>query len=324
VYYLTHSETLDDGTTTIKLIGKLLREKITIEGLFTIVLRTGVNEGKYYFYTQNSGKDTVKSPMGMFPAYAIENDLQYVDDKICNYYEIGEGYKSDAEMQEADQAVADTTIEKPVGRKARGSARSITAEQTAPTRKSRSQVEAENKEKMEQYQEAVEQAVEKVAGDREEIPFEEACEAADTVPKPELETPPRRTRAERQAEPGEWTTNTDSVTVVLEKDAYFFRESDGNYLMKHKGDSVDLVVDGVQVLKEISKEEFGQGIKAIAQGGDSFPMNKPEESTPAPRQRRSRSAAPSQEAPQSEPETPVEEAASQEAPTASGRRRRTR
>ena len=32
-------------------------------------------KGKYYFYTQNSGKDTVKSPMGMFPAYAIDNDL---------------------------------------------------------------------------------------------------------------------------------------------------------------------------------------------------------------------------------------------------------
>ena len=90
VAYMTHTETLENGVTTIKLIGKLLREKITIEGLFTIVLRTGVNEGKYYFYTQNSGKDTVKSPMGMFPAYAIDNDLNYVADKIRNFYEVGE------------------------------------------------------------------------------------------------------------------------------------------------------------------------------------------------------------------------------------------
>jgi len=93
VAYMTHTETLENGVTTIKLIGKLLREKITIEGLFTIVLRTGVNEGKYYFYTQNSGKDTVKSPMGMFPAYAIDNDLNYVADKIRNFYEVGE-YKN--------------------------------------------------------------------------------------------------------------------------------------------------------------------------------------------------------------------------------------
>jgi hypothetical protein len=189
VYYLTHSETLEDGTTTIKLIGKLLREKITIEGLFTTVLRTGVDEGKYYFYTQNSGKDTVKSPMGMFPAYAIENDLQYVDDKICNYYEIGEDFKSDAEMWEADRAAADTAIEKPTGRKPRGAAE----------RKPRTQVEADNKEKVEQYTETVMEAVDDSAGGRVEVPFEEAMEAADSRPKPELETPPRRTRAERQS-----------------------------------------------------------------------------------------------------------------------------
>lgn len=105
VVYMTHLETLDNGLTTVKLIGKLLREKITIEGLFTVVLRTGVNEAKYYFYTQNSGKDTVKSPLGMFTAYAIDNDLNYVVDKIRNYYELGD-YKSDDEMNAADQAVA--------------------------------------------------------------------------------------------------------------------------------------------------------------------------------------------------------------------------
>ena len=104
VAYMTHLETLDNGLTTVKLIGKLLREKITIEGLFTVVLRTGVNEGKYYFFTQNSGKDTVKSPLGMFPTYAIDNDLNYVADKIRNFYEIGE-YKSDAEMSQADRCV---------------------------------------------------------------------------------------------------------------------------------------------------------------------------------------------------------------------------
>lgn len=113
VYYMTHTETLDNGVTTIKLIGKLLREKITIEGLFTIVLRTGVNEGKYYFYTQNSGKDTVKSPLGMFETYAIDNDLAYVDAKIRNYYYM-DGAKSDEEMKKADEAAAAPDVEKPV------------------------------------------------------------------------------------------------------------------------------------------------------------------------------------------------------------------
>lgn len=122
VYYMTHTETLDNGITTIKLIGKLLREKITIEGLFTIVLRTSVVDGKYFFLTQNSGKDTVKSPMDMFPAYAIDNDLKYVDEKIRNYYEIGE-HMTDEEMKERDKAVAatDVTKEDVSGRKRRGS-----------------------------------------------------------------------------------------------------------------------------------------------------------------------------------------------------------
>lgn len=111
VYYLSHCETLDNGITTIKLIGKLLREKITIEGLFTTVLRTQVVDGKYYFLTQNSGKDTVKSPLGMFPSYAIENDLSYVDDKIRNYYYM-DGAKPDSEMEKADAKAAVTEIEK--------------------------------------------------------------------------------------------------------------------------------------------------------------------------------------------------------------------
>lgn len=142
VVYMTHLETLDNGLTTVKLIGKLLREKITIEGLFTVVLRTGVNEAKYYFYTQNSGKDTVKSPLGMFTAYAIDNDLNYVVDKIRNYYELGD-YKSDDEMNAADQAVA-SDLEKPdsKGRRTRGKkAESATPtdapeEKTGRTRKS--------------------------------------------------------------------------------------------------------------------------------------------------------------------------------------------
>ena len=111
VYFLTHTETLDNGITTIKLIGKMLREKITIEGLFTIVLRTQVIDGKYYFLTQNSGKDTVKSPIGMFNTYAIENDLKYVDEKIRNYYQM-DGCKSDAEIEQADKAAEVTEIEK--------------------------------------------------------------------------------------------------------------------------------------------------------------------------------------------------------------------
>lgn len=190
VYYMTHTETLDDGTTTIKLIGKLLREKISIEGLFTTVLRTQVADGKYYFLTQNSGKDTVKSPMGMFPTYAIENDLNYVDEKIRNYYEIGE-FKSDEEIAKADEAVAVPDVEKPTGgrkRKPRGSG------------KTKEEVEESNKQKMGEYMEECDKAVDKVADGKEEVPFDEAVAATEDIPKPELEQAPRRKRKSRNTE----------------------------------------------------------------------------------------------------------------------------
>lgn len=196
VYYLSHCETLDNGITTIKLIGKLLREKITIEGLFTIVLRTSVIDGEYYFLTQNSGKDTVKSPMGMFDEYAVVNDLAYIDDKICNYYEVG-AYKTDAEIAEADKAHAGS-VAKPdaSGRRSRSGSKEAAKIRTTTTEKTKEEVEADNKAKMDQYLEDCNKAVDEIANGREEIPFDEAVAVTDKVPKPELEEVPRRKRGE--------------------------------------------------------------------------------------------------------------------------------
>lgn len=112
VYFLSHLERNDEGYEKIKTMGKMLDEKITIEGLFTIVLKTCVKDGTYTFLTQNSGLDTVKSPIGMFETYAIDNDLKYVDTKIRNYYEIGE-FVSDEEMKEIDEAAKNVDIIKP-------------------------------------------------------------------------------------------------------------------------------------------------------------------------------------------------------------------
>ena len=111
VYFLSHIQHTDDGREKIKTVGKMLDEKITIEGLFTVVLKTSVNDGTYCFLTQNSGMDTVKSPIGMFDTYAIDNDLKYVDTKIRNYYEIG-NYVTDDEMKELDQEAAKPEVQK--------------------------------------------------------------------------------------------------------------------------------------------------------------------------------------------------------------------
>lgn len=90
VYILSHTSTDDFGKTKIKTIGKLLDEKIVMEGLVTIVLKTVVQNGNYLFSTKNSGADTVKSPLGLFDDELIENDLAIVDASIFNYYGLQE------------------------------------------------------------------------------------------------------------------------------------------------------------------------------------------------------------------------------------------
>lgn len=88
VYFLSHTQTDERGTVRIKTIGKMLDEKITIEGMFTIVLKTVVTDSDYLFSTKNNGADTVKSPIGMFDTERVPNDLLAVDTAIKNYYEI--------------------------------------------------------------------------------------------------------------------------------------------------------------------------------------------------------------------------------------------
>ena len=86
VYFLGHTEVDTFGNTKFKTIGKMLDEKITIEGMFTIVLRTHVQDGRFFFSTVNDGTDTVKTPIGMFADQYIVNDLAIVDAAIRNYY----------------------------------------------------------------------------------------------------------------------------------------------------------------------------------------------------------------------------------------------
>lgn len=89
VYFLHHTEIGEHGTIKAKTVGKMLDQQLTVEGLFTIVLRTRVESGNYKFITQNSGNDTCKSPLEMFDL-EIDNDLKFVDETIRKYYELEE------------------------------------------------------------------------------------------------------------------------------------------------------------------------------------------------------------------------------------------
>jgi len=94
VFFLTHAE---EGTDMegkrkfkAKTIGKMVDEKLTLEGLFSIVLFGKVKKNKegeirYVFETTNNGENTCKSPRGMFSTLEIENDLALVKKAIIDF-----------------------------------------------------------------------------------------------------------------------------------------------------------------------------------------------------------------------------------------------
>lgn len=93
--FLTHCEntgTEIDPKYVIKTIGKLLSEKVTLEGLFTYIFFAKTEEGddgkmEYKLVTNNDGKCLAKTPMGMFEELEIDNDLAQILQIIKEYNE---------------------------------------------------------------------------------------------------------------------------------------------------------------------------------------------------------------------------------------------
>jgi hypothetical protein len=95
VFYFSHPDTIEDGGDIIgykmKTSGKLIDNQINLEGLFTVVLYTNVEESKdgniqYGFLTNRFKKIPAKSPDGMFNELKIPNDLQLVVNTLNEYY----------------------------------------------------------------------------------------------------------------------------------------------------------------------------------------------------------------------------------------------
>ena len=83
-----HEDKNDFGDIKPKTIGKLIDDKVCLEGLFSIVLRAKKVDKNYYFFTQSTENDVAKSPIGMFDGLYIENDLKEVDNIIREFYNI--------------------------------------------------------------------------------------------------------------------------------------------------------------------------------------------------------------------------------------------
>ena len=88
VYFLAHTDLDANGKTKMKTIGKLLDEKITLEGLFSFVIGCSEKDGKHVFKVRGTSYDTFKTPIGMFETDEIQNDLQLVESALIEYYEL--------------------------------------------------------------------------------------------------------------------------------------------------------------------------------------------------------------------------------------------
>lgn len=103
VYIMLHEDTNDSGDTKIRTIGKLLDNKVCLEGMVTICLRCMSDTGKHFFRTQTDGFDITKSPEELFAEDEIEidNNLKYVDQKIREFYGWQQNNKEDKKNAEA-------------------------------------------------------------------------------------------------------------------------------------------------------------------------------------------------------------------------------
>ena len=82
VYFLHHSESDGETREKAKTIGRMIDEKLVLEGCFDVVIYCADQK----FYTQANGTSTAKTPEGMFSEIEIANDLKAVDDAIRSYW----------------------------------------------------------------------------------------------------------------------------------------------------------------------------------------------------------------------------------------------
>lgn len=89
VYIIMHEEENDSGSIKPRTIGKLLDQKVCLEGMVTICMRAiTTRDGSHMFRVQSDGYDVAKSPEGMFETDEIPNDLAMIDKRIREFWGI--------------------------------------------------------------------------------------------------------------------------------------------------------------------------------------------------------------------------------------------
>ena len=220
VFILMHTDTDDNGKEKAKTIGKMLDEKICIEGMSSIVLKTAVKDGVYTFTTQNNGRDTVKSPLGMFKTFEIDNDLKEVDRTVREYWNLGGDASEIMEQHDAEVDAGGVPTESPKAEKRR----SRRADKEAPAEAPAEEPPRRERKKRET---PAEQPEAPTAAEKDES--EENTPARERRRKTRTETPseggaeeqPRRSRRGRRAEAKEKYGNLDDFETIDDGDVPF-------------------------------------------------------------------------------------------------------
>lgn len=85
VYFLMHPDRDEQGREKPKTIGKMLDEKLNVQGLFPVVIDCEVRDGSHVFVTKNDGFGLAKAPIDMLPD-VMDNDLKAVDTAVREYW----------------------------------------------------------------------------------------------------------------------------------------------------------------------------------------------------------------------------------------------
>ena len=88
IYMIMHEDINEFGDIKPKTIGKLLDDKVNIQGMFTVCIRTMYENSNYVFRLKTNGQDCVKTPFGMFEQDTMENDLKEFDKIVREYYDL--------------------------------------------------------------------------------------------------------------------------------------------------------------------------------------------------------------------------------------------
>jgi len=94
ILYMSHMREVYDGDEIVsynmKTAGRMIDNQIKMEGLFTVVLYSVVEEKgdkmNYFFVTNRYKKYPAKSPQGMFNEIKIPNNLKTVIKKVNEFY----------------------------------------------------------------------------------------------------------------------------------------------------------------------------------------------------------------------------------------------